>query len=847
MIYHCCNQNRRNLVDAHATLNGIDYLEVLDRDAPAGSPRQRTLMLHLLKPVPDGWTGQNVHIAGGERIRDPEILWVAAADDLAATPLNADEIALLSALPDAANVLVIRTGTAGDFSAYCLYLRQGPAQPPVPPPGFDPRLSEISFSFKVECPSDFDCLEDEACTEPVATEPDINYLAKDYASFRQLIMDRMTTLLPEWTSQNPADLGVTLAELIAYKADELSYWQDAVSTEAYLNTARQRVSLRRHALLVDYRISEGRNARSWLHLEVTGGPFEPDTTDLQFLSRVDGLKLPEDSRIEPDSKKHVIAKSQNALVYELLQGTALVEDHNKLPFYTWGDESCCLPKGATRATLKDHHPHLLIAEGEAGQFLLFEEIAGPLTGASEDADPKKRQVVRLTRVDLSSDPLNNAEITEIHWHPADALAFPLCISSETNNDPDNPQAVEDVSIARGNIVLVDHGETVSEDLGAVPEPWMYYPTDKDAGHCNATPRIPIPPRFHPSLSRAPLGFGAAAPAADAPANGALNPALESLAPQVTELVSEGGATHWLVQADLLNSGSTDPHAVVELDEAGIATLRFGDEKNGARPESGTEFSITYRVGNGPEGNVGADSIRHVVSLDGRLVSVRNPLAAQGGLSAETAEQIRRRAPQAFRTQLRAVTPEDYAAFTAAEPGVQQAAARPRWTGSWHTQTITVDRHDGLPLDTPFETALGAAIERYRMAGHDINFRNPVFVSLHLELQICVSRNYFRSDVQQALLEIFNSGVRRDGSLGLFHPDKFSFGQTVYLSPFLAAARQVRGVSSVQATRFSRQGDPDKKALSDRMIRLGKLEIARLENNPNFPEHGVLELILLGGK
>ena len=27
-------------------LNGIDFLEVLDRDAPAGSPRQRTLLVH---------------------------------------------------------------------------------------------------------------------------------------------------------------------------------------------------------------------------------------------------------------------------------------------------------------------------------------------------------------------------------------------------------------------------------------------------------------------------------------------------------------------------------------------------------------------------------------------------------------------------------------------------------------------------------------------------------------------------------------------------------------------------------------------------------------------------------
>ena len=34
MIYHCCQEKRRNLVDAHATLNGIDFMEVLDGEAP---------------------------------------------------------------------------------------------------------------------------------------------------------------------------------------------------------------------------------------------------------------------------------------------------------------------------------------------------------------------------------------------------------------------------------------------------------------------------------------------------------------------------------------------------------------------------------------------------------------------------------------------------------------------------------------------------------------------------------------------------------------------------------------------------------------------------------------------
>ena len=37
-----------------------------------------------------------------------------------------------------------------------------------------------------------------------------------------------------------------LRAVFAYTADYLSYYQDAVATEAYLDTARQRISVRRH-------------------------------------------------------------------------------------------------------------------------------------------------------------------------------------------------------------------------------------------------------------------------------------------------------------------------------------------------------------------------------------------------------------------------------------------------------------------------------------------------------------------------------------------------------------------------------------------------------------------------
>ena len=84
------------------------------------------------------------------------------------------------------------------------------------------------------------------------------------------MLDRLSLLVPGWTERSAADLGVVLVELLAYAADNLSYRQDAIANEAYLATARQRVSVRRHARLVDYFMHEGCNARAFVHFDVVG-------------------------------------------------------------------------------------------------------------------------------------------------------------------------------------------------------------------------------------------------------------------------------------------------------------------------------------------------------------------------------------------------------------------------------------------------------------------------------------------------------------------------------------------------------------------------------------------------
>ena len=66
--------------------------------------------------------------------------------------------------------------------------------------------------------------------------------------------------------------------------------------------------------------------------------------------------------------------------------------HNEIAFYTWGDRRCCLPAGATRATLAGHLPR----PRGGRRRCCSRRCCGPLTGEPADADPAHRHVVRLT-------------------------------------------------------------------------------------------------------------------------------------------------------------------------------------------------------------------------------------------------------------------------------------------------------------------------------------------------------------------------------------------------------------------------------------------------------------------
>ena len=877
MIYQCCGDVRRSLVSGAAGANGIDFLEVLDDPSVPDDRRQRRLYLHFVNVVEGTLTPSNVSISGGERIRGIQVVAVMVTDD--------------------PRVLAVDVDRSGDFSVYHLALVAGSDQA-APPAGIDPVLSGIDFSFKVGCLDDLDCLSSGTCPAGAPDEPDIDYLAKDYASFRQLLLDRMTAISPNWTDRHAADLGVALVEVLSYVADHLSYRQDAIATEAYLGTARKRISARRLTRLLDYRMNDGCNARAWVQVavdadvppSVSGQPALPEGT--QFFTSALAVGLP--VVIDRGSADYQLALNAGVIAFETMHDlSGLYRDHNEMPFYTWGGRDCCLPAGATSATLRGSYPALGV-----GDVLILMEARGASAPYLEgDADPGRRHAVRLTAVSSSgpggplTDQLTGQAVTEIAWGGADGLPFPLSVSAGGAGDPD-PGSTVDLAVALGNIVLCDHGASENatadgspEQLGPVPGPRLTYalpPGDP----CSDNQAVEVPARFRPVLSDGPVTQQAtiANPRYDpgnplpgqppmiafdpaGPASGAFQGTADSTLPAVALGVLTGPTAWeplWQPQQDLLGSSAESQAFVVEVDDDGLAFLRFGDGTFGKRPAEGEVFLPRYRVGNGMRGNVGPGAIAHLVrdNLGAVASSLRtgqgrpaiwNPLPGAGGADPETIDAVRQRAPYAFRIQERAVTPADFAdvatrLVTDGQPEVQAALATRRWTGSWRTVFVTVERSGGLDIDADFTARLLAHFEQYRLAGEDIQIEPPVYVPLELDLLVSLTSDAFRGQAQDALLQVLSNRRLPGGGTGLFSPDRFTFGQPVYLSPILAAAQAIAGVVSVQATGFGRWGSADLASARDAgVLNLARTEIARLENDARFPDRGVLHLTLAGGR
>ena len=221
---------------AASGLNGIDF--VLVTLSPAGSPTQANLEVHFFNDL-------NLAALAAAATANPSqissMLPISGGERILAGPVSG-QVQVTGATYTSTGVVTLVVQPVGDYSVYTLTVQQN---------GFDPILSDADFRFRPGCFSS-DCASRTANTA-AAVNPQIDYLAKDYASFQHTLISAMVQRVPNWQAVSEADFDQVLIDTFAAAADELSDYQDRVMNEAYLAYARKRVSLRRHASVSDER------------------------------------------------------------------------------------------------------------------------------------------------------------------------------------------------------------------------------------------------------------------------------------------------------------------------------------------------------------------------------------------------------------------------------------------------------------------------------------------------------------------------------------------------------------------------------------------------------------------
>lgn len=94
--------------------------------------------------------------------------------------------------------------------------------------------------------------------------PQVDYTSRDYAAIRDEMIALIPTFLPEWTTTDASDFGITLIELFAYMGDSLNYYIDRAANEGFITTATQRSSVLAIANLLGYTPSNGTPATTTL-------------------------------------------------------------------------------------------------------------------------------------------------------------------------------------------------------------------------------------------------------------------------------------------------------------------------------------------------------------------------------------------------------------------------------------------------------------------------------------------------------------------------------------------------------------------------------------------------------
>lgn len=812
-----------------------DHVTLAPTCPPSARPER------LFDPVSGvhGLRAARTRIAGPDRIvdvwlyqdppaglADPTLWSLEPAPGAAAVAIGA---AAIVALPTP-HVELMLAGARPDTARYRLDVSPSPAIV------FDPLRTWLGLRLRPECPDLGSCFSPAPPPAPAAPSPVHSYLGRDWQGLRRELLEELVRRDPR-ADRSIADPTVTLIELFAHAGDLLAYHQDRVATEAYLETARLRTSVRRHARLVDFAVGDGRSARTFVH--VVAPPPAPALVVSAGSVAVDA----------PGS----------TLAFTLEQGISADPALGEIAIYDWGEQACCLCAGSTRCVLVRPLPADPLGDAwlAPGALLAFEVVdpgdatlhldwsrrvrawpaqtAGGGPAFRQPLSSRRAQVVELTAVTPFADPLLGAGLAlfDVRWRAEDALVRSYSVGIDAT------RGAPEVTVARANLVPAHHGRLVDgpggETLARRLPDW-------------ADPATTVPAEFSLVAAGSAAGPRGAGPGLAIGADGPYGLAVRVTLPSAITVPAQRVAS-------LLDARAGELSVVVDIEEREPPVLRFATGAVGLAPPLDSIVSAAYEIGGGSRGNVAANALtvlEHNTAPAGQVpvwkvvagATVRNPAPASGGAEPTPLDVVRRDAPEAFAAEpRRAVLAADHAEAALRAGGVQRAMAQRAWSGSWPVVATVVDLEVEGDAATQAEADLQALLDDLRMLGTEVAVLRGTPVGLFIALEVCADRTVQAETLRRSILDLLRPGNAQRP--GVFHPSRLQLGAAVYLSSVVAAVAGLPGVDAVQAREARRLSDPAGTVAN--VIALRADEVGVLDDDPARPARGRLDVTVRGGR
>lgn len=256
--------------------------------------------------------------------------------------------------------------------------------------------------------------------------------------------------------------------------------------------------------------------------------------------------------------------------------------------------------------------------------------------------------------------------------------------------------------------------------------------------------------------------------------------------------------------------------VFKVSDDGFGTfyVDFGDGTSGLIPSVSHVILAQYRVVDGINGNVTAGSITEITAIPGYnesevavlvgTLDVTNVSAALGGSDPEDLESIRFNASQAYRTNTRAVTLEDFQNLALGVPACGKASAMSTVPGNVLLSVApgrdvgTAEEYPGFEENSPgvwtptteltgIQSAVLTRVQANALAGTTTTIVDPVYTYITLSLSVVALPSVRQSDAETIIAQTI---------IDKFDYANVGFGAVVYQNDIVGLVSSLGVVSAI---------------------------------------------------